>query len=244
MSRRSLDSGSYHNDVMKALWPLLAIVLTACSVEEQPRSVEIAAPAPRHNSDAAKAVANRPKIVVLGDSLTAGYGLAIEQSYPSLLQQRLDAAGLRYEVVNAGVSGDTSAGGVSRVDWALQSGGVSVLVVALGGNDGLRGIPVAELRRNLSAIVERGKQKGARVLLAGMEAPPNMGPAYTTAFRQVYRDVARQHDVPLIPFLLDRVAVDRALNIRDGIHPNAEGARIVEDTVWRGLEPLLDDSDR
>jgi acyl-CoA thioesterase-1 len=177
--------------------------------------------------------------VVLGDSLTAGYGLDKAQSFPALLQQHLDEAGYRYEVVNAGVSGDTSAGGLRRLDWALD-GNVRVLVLELGANDGLRGLPVEEMKRNLGEIITRAKSRGIVVILAGMEAPPNYGPAYTAAFRQAFRDLATEHGIPLIPFLLDGVAGDRALNIADGMHPNPEGARILERTVWRALEPVLD----
>lgn len=195
-----------------------------------------AAPAPVSRPPTARAV--RPKIVVLGDSLAAGYGLEKGESFPDRLQQRLDAAGYAFEVANISVSGDTSAGGLRRLDWALD-GDVRVLIVELGGNDGLRGLPVEELKANLGAIIERGRQRGARVLLAGMEAPPNFGQAYTVAFRRVYRDLAAEYKVALLPFLLDGVAGDASLNIADGIHPNPEGARIVEGNVWRVLEPLL-----
>lgn len=186
----------------------------------------------------ATAAVAQPRIVFLGDSLTAGYGLEVAESYPSLIQARMRTAGYPYEVVNAGVSGDTSAGGLRRLDWALD-GDVRVLVVALGGNDGLRGLPVPELKRNLDEIITRSQSKGIAVVLAGMEAPPNFGSVYTAEFRAVYRDLARLRRVPLVPFLLDGVAGNPALNIRDGIHPNPKGARIVETTVWRALEPLL-----
>ena len=181
----------------------------------------------------------RPKIVVLGDSLTAGLGLVETQAYPSLLQKRIDAENLEFEVVNAGVSGDTTAGGLRRLDWALQEKNVKILVVALGGNDALRGLSVADMRENLSQIVERARDKGVVVLLAGMQAPPNFGPEYTSAFRGVFVDVARQYRAPLIPFLLDKVAGQPELNQPDGIHPNARGAEIMADTVWSALRPLL-----
>jgi acyl-CoA thioesterase I len=176
--------------------------------------------------------------VIIGDSLTAGLGLPPEQTYLALLQRRVDEMGLKYDFVNAGVSGDTSAGGLRRIDYALD-GDVRVLIVALGANDGLRGLPVEQLRANLSEIVERGQKKGAAVILAGMEAPTNYGADYTRAFHQVYPDVARKYNVPLIPFLLDRVAAMPELNQQDGIHPNAEGAKIVEQTVWATLGPVL-----
>jgi acyl-CoA thioesterase-1 len=142
-------------------------------------------------------------------------------------------------VVNAGVSGDTSAGGLRRVDWALD-GDVRILIVALGGNDGLRGLPPSELAANLSTIVETAQARGVRVVLAGMEAPPNYGVDYITGFHQVYPDLARRYHVPLVPFLLQGVAGDAALNQGDGIHPTAEGARVVADNVWAVLRPMLD----
>jgi acyl-CoA thioesterase-1 len=180
----------------------------------------------------------RPRVVILGDSLTAGLGLPKDQSYPTLLQQRLDKEGLNYEVVNAGVSGDTSAGGLARLDWALE-GDVRVLIVALGGNDGLRGLPAEELRGNLAQIIERAQQRHIQVILAGMEAPPNFGQSYIVSFHQVYPALARQYNVPLVPFLLQGVAGVEILNQRDGIHPTAEGARIVADNVWPALRPML-----
>jgi acyl-CoA thioesterase-1 len=180
-------------------------------------------------------------VVVLGDSLTAGLGLSATDAYPALLQRKVDAASLDFDVINAGVSGDTSAGGVRRLDWVLQ-GDVRVLVVALGANDGLRGLPVPELKRNLKAIVSTARERGIAVLLAGMEAPPNAGPEYAAAFRQAYHDVAREEGVPLVPFLLEGVAGHSHLNQSDGIHPNAEGTRMVADTLWPALAPLVQDA--
>ena len=184
------------------------------------------------------AAETRPEIVFLGDSLTAGLGLDTPFSFPSLIQQRLDERGLPFAVVNAGVSGDTSAGGLRRLEWSLQ-GNPRVLIIALGGNDGLRGLPPDELKKNLAAIIEAGQRAGLQVILAGMEAPPNNGPDYTARFRRVYPELAKTYDIPLIPFLLDGVAGDPALNQADGIHPNPEGARRVADTVWSALEPVL-----
>ena len=181
----------------------------------------------------------RPKIVALGDSVTAGLGLVETQTFPHLLQQRIDQEGYAFEVDNAGVSGDTSAGGLRRLDWALQ-GDVRVLIVALGANDGLRGLSAAEMKKNLDQIIQRAKDRGIAVILAGMEAPPNFGQEYATAFRQAYRDVALKQRVVFIPFLLDKVAGHSTLNQGDGIHPNAQGAQIIADTVWAVLRPLLD----
>jgi acyl-CoA thioesterase-1 len=204
-------------------------------------AVEPAAP-PARSTTTAGAPAARPRVVFLGDSLTAGYGLAKEQSVPSLIAARLAALGLNYEVVNAGVSGDTSAGGLSRLDWSLD-GPVRVLVLELGANDGLRGLPVSAMRDNLDAIIRRALDRGIRVVLTGMEAPPNYGQAYTDEFRTVFRDLAAKHDVAFVPFYLEGVAGNPRLNIADGIHPNPEGARIVEQTIWRALEPLLTESE-
>lgn len=198
----------------------------------QPAAAQPAAAGPSHSS-------SRPRIVVLGDSLTAGLGLVESEAYPALLQQKLDAEGYDFEVVNAGVSGDTSAGGLRRLDWALD-GDVKILVVALGGNDALRGLSIDELKGNLTAIIERARALGVAVLLAGMEAPPNYGPEYTVKFRQVYRDLAREHRVVFVPFLLDGVAGQARFNQGDGIHPNAEGARLVAETIWRALRPMAD----
>lgn len=181
---------------------------------------------------------NAPRVVFLGDSLTAGYGLAKDESVPSLIQQRLRDNGYPHEVVNAGVSGDTSAGGLSRLDWSLD-GDVEILVVELGGNDGLRGLPVAGLKQNLAEIITRAQARGVAIVLTGMEAPPNFGPAYTSEFREVYRQLAREHAVTFVPFYLDGVAGMPNLNIADGIHPNAEGSRIIEKTMWSVLEPLI-----
>jgi acyl-CoA thioesterase-1 len=177
-------------------------------------------------------------IVALGDSLTAGLGVAADQAYPALLEQRLRREGFAYRVVNAGVSGDTSAGGLRRIDWALRLH-PDVVIVALGANDGLRGQPPEALRDNLTRIVERAQAAGARVLLAGMRVPPNYGDAYGRAFAGVYPTVARATGVPLAPFLLDGVAGNPRLNQADGIHPTAEGQRRIAELLWPYLKPLL-----
>jgi acyl-CoA thioesterase-1 len=207
-----------------------------------------AAPAPAAAVPAADPAAPapataRPRLVVLGDSIAAGYGLRREESFPARLQERIDREGLGFEVVNAGVSGDTSAGGLRRLDWALD-GDVRVLVVELGGNDGLRGLPPEELKKNLTAIVQAARERHLAVLLCGMEAPPNAGPAYTTAFREAFSSVARDERVPFVRFVLDKVAGVEGLNQEDGIHPNARGARLVADTVWPALQPLLEAASR
>ena len=179
-------------------------------------------------------------VVFLGTSLTAGNGLEPDQAYPALIQEKIDSAGLPFRVINAGVSGETSAGGLRRLDWLLRQP-MAVLVIELGANDGLRGQDVEAMRANLQAIIDRTRaaHPAARIVLAGMESPPNMGGSYTGAFRAVFPDLARTNDVTLIPFLLDGVAAVRELNQADGIHPTAEGHRIVAATVWRYLAPVL-----
>ena len=228
-------------------WLFVALFLPALAACGQPEARPVdrpAAAAPTAATDRTPAgertaaAASLPRIVFLGDSLTAGDGLAKEQSVPALIQARLNEEGYAYQVVNAGVSGDTSAGGLSRLDWSLE-GDVKVLVIELGANDGLRGLPASNMKRNLSQILTRARQRGIAVVLTGMEAPPNFGPEYTTQFRQVYRELADEHDVEFMPFYLEGVAGIPHLNIADGIHPNAEGARIIERSLWRTLEPLL-----
>jgi acyl-CoA thioesterase-1 len=234
--------------ILLAFLPLLA----ACSSEpNQTESAAVAAPSgslpPSRSSTAQRPQpsntrSDRARIIFLGDSLTAGLGLDIAQSYPSLIQQRLDRSGYHFEVVNAGVSGDTSAGGLRRLDWAMSEGDPKVLVVALGGNDGLRGLPPEQLEENLAAIIERAQKRGLGVILAGMEAPPNFGEDYTARFRAVYPTLAKRYDLRLIPFLLEGVAGNPALNQSDGIHPNPRGAELIADLVWSALEPTIADT--
>ena len=197
------------------------------------------APAPPAGPAAtAPATSSEPVLLAFGDSLTAGLGVPPEDSYPGQLAARLRAAGYHYRVVNGGISGDTSAGGLRRVDWALRAR-PAIVIVALGANDGLRGQDVAAMRANLERIVERFQAAGARVLLAGMRLPVNYGDAYGDAFRGVYPVVARARRVPLVPFLLEGVGGRPALNQPDGIHPTAEGYRKVVDHLWPHLLPLL-----
>jgi len=203
-----------------------------------------AATPPSATESPAKPVKSVAKIVAFGDSLTAGYGLSPEESYPSLLQKKLAADGFDYEVVNAGISGDTSAGGVRRIDWSLEGGDVKVVILELGANDILRGQPIEEMKKNLSTIIERAKARGAQVLLAGMEAPTNSGIDYRRWTHGAFSDLAKAHNVALIPFLLDRVAGIQSMNQPDGIHPNREGARIVADTVYQYLKPMLEKADQ
>jgi len=187
---------------------------------------------------AGPAHAAEPVIVAFGDSLTAGLGVTPEDSYPARLQAKLRADGYAYRVVNAGASGDTTAGGLRRVDWALKSR-PDIVIVALGANDALRGQDLAGVRANLDAIVARFQKAGARVLVAGMEVPPNYGARYAADLRRLYVDIARQRKAALMPFLLDGVAGNPRLNQPDGIHPTAEGYRIVVERLWPHLEPML-----
>jgi acyl-CoA thioesterase-1 len=235
-------AGSVRRSLLLAVLCLLSAgcgLIFGCSpARSDAPGTESASSTPTSNPDPDGPPA-RPKIVALGDSLTAGLGLVESQSYPALLQKKLDQEGYEFEVVNAGVSGDTSAGGLRRLDWALE-GDVRVLVVALGANDGLRGLSVEQMKENLSAIIQRARARGITVILAGMEAPPNYGPEYTRAFRQAYRDVAQKERVLFIPFLLDNVAGQSHLNQSDAIHPNPQGTAIVAETVWSVLRPMLD----
>jgi acyl-CoA thioesterase-1 len=184
------------------------------------------------------------QIVAFGDSLTAGYGIGLDEAYPAVLQQLLDAEGYPFEVVNAGVSGDTSAGGVRRLDWVLEGRDVAVLILALGANDGLRGLPPSEMKKNLATIIQQAKARGIQVLLAGFEAPPDAKERYVRDFVAVFPELAREQDVPLIPSLLEGVAGVERLNQADGKHPNVEGARVLAAHVLESLKPLLSAPDR
>jgi acyl-CoA thioesterase I len=223
--------------VLLAACCVVGALTAGCSrADPEPAGERTAAATPEVPAGAPSADA--PRVVFLGDSLTAGLGVDAAHAYPALIQDRLRAAGYPHLVVNAGVSGDTSAGGLRRLDWSLK-GRVDVIVVALGANDGLRGLSPRDLQANLGTIVERARARNASVLLAGMEAPPNFGAEYTREFRAVYPAVAKKYDVPLVPFLLAGLAGVPALNQSDGIHPNPQGHRMIADLVWRQLEPML-----
>jgi acyl-CoA thioesterase I len=179
-------------------------------------------------------------IVVLGDSLAAGYGLDRTEAFPALLQRKVNELGLKFNVVNAGVSGDTSAGGLRRLDWLLKRP-VDVLVIELGGNDGLRGLSAAAMKKNLQSIIERARAKypGVQIVLAGMKMPANFG-EYATQFERVYPELAKEHNVALVPFLLEGVGGRPELNLPDRIHPTVEGQKILAENVWQVLKPLLE----
>jgi acyl-CoA thioesterase-1 len=213
MSGRAFVRGFEH--LVRVGYGVLALLVNVSSVRAEPATV-----------------------LALGDSLTAGYGLPAQASFPARLEQRLKAAGLEVRVVNAGVSGDTSAGGLARLDWALADR-PSVAIVELGANDGLRGLDPGQTARNLDAIVATLQGRGVRVLLAGMLAPPNLGREYGDAFRQAYREVAARRQVPLYPFFLDGVAGDPRLNQKDGLHPTAEGVTVIVERIAPWVIPLL-----
>lgn len=179
-------------------------------------------------------------ILFFGDSLTAGLGLDPNEAFPAVIQQKLDSLNLEYEVVNAGLSGETTASGKNRVSWVLNQE-VDIFVLELGANDGLRGIPLEETRKNLQEIIDTVKEKDpqTRILLTGMQIPPNMGPEYTAEFQAIFPELAEQNQVEMIPFLLEGVAGEPELNQGDGIHPTVEGHRIVAGNVWEVLKPMV-----
>ena len=202
-----------------------AVVLTAAAAQNQATT---------------KSDSTAKTLLFFGDSLTAGYGLDPAQAFPAIIQEKINARGWNFRVINAGLSGETTAGGLRRIDWVLQRP-IAVLVLALGANDGLRGLPVGEAKRNLQAIIDRTKHKypQAKIVLAGMQVPTNLGQEYTTSFRTLFPDLAATNNALLIPFLLEDVAGVPALNLPDGIHPNPAGHHIIAENVWKVLEPLL-----
>ena len=181
----------------------------------------------------------KPKIICFGDSLTAGFGLAEKESYPYLLQQKLTGDGYNYEVVNAGVSGETSTGGLERADWVLGQDNAKIVVLELGANDMLRGMPPAKTKENLDKIIQKAQAKGLTVLLCGMLAAPTMGAEYQRAFSTAFPDLASEHKVAYLPFLLENIALNKDLNQADGIHPNPAGEKIMTENVYKALKPLL-----
>ncbi|MDQ2746592.1 MAG: arylesterase [Acidobacteriota bacterium] len=181
----------------------------------------------------------KAKIVAFGDSLTAGFGLAEKESYPYLLQEKLKADDYDYEVVNAGVSGETSLGGLERVDWVLEQENVKVLILELGANDLLRGLPVAKMKGNLETIIKKAQAKNIKVLLCGMLAPPTMGAQYQRDYVNSFPDLASRYKVDFLPFLLENIALNKDLNQADGIHPNANGETIMTANVYKALKPML-----
>lgn len=192
------------------------------------------------SSASLKANGEPKRILFLGDSLTAGYGIDPEQAYPALIGNKLEALGYNYQVFPAGLSGETSAGGLRRANWVLQKK-TDILVLALGANDGLRGIDLSDTKKNLQGIIDIAKKKYPEILIviAGMQMPPNLGPDYTAQFKKMYPQLAEENDAALIPFLLEGVGGKPEFNIADGIHPNAKGHALLAETVWKTLEPLI-----
>lgn len=215
----------------KTMPAICGIALALCFF---PRAILAQASTPTAAATSTKA------LVFLGDSLTAGLGLQPSGAFPALIAEKVRAAGLPYEIENAGLSGDTSAGALRRVDWLLQRP-IGVLVIGLGGNDGLRGLPIKSLKANLQAIIDKVKAKNpaVKIVIAGMQLPPNLGADYAADFERVFAELARENHAVLIPFLLEGVGGHRDLNQPDMIHPTAAGHRIIADLVWRTLEPIL-----
>ena len=251
--RRTVRAGPRRRTKLAVAASLLAVLAVGCDDGARPRADEPRADAPKNSAAdtspaAVPAVTGDtalPRVVMAGTSLTAGLGLDPAQAYPALLQRKADSAGFAVRIENAGLSGETSAGLVRRIDWLLQQP-AAMVVVETGANDGLRGIGVETLGANLRRVVERVHQlqPGASVFLVQMEAPPNFGPAYTRRFHDVYGEVAGETGATLIPFLLDGVAGVGSLNQGDGMHPNVAGAKLVAATMWRALAPALDSLDR
>jgi acyl-CoA thioesterase-1 len=228
------------NRLRSPWWLLLVVVLVACGGGDDGASASdggvggVAASGSRSSAD------EPPLVLFLGDSLTAGYGLAEGQAFPALVGRELADEGVEARVVNAGVSGDTTAGGLARLDWVLSQG-PDVVVVGLGGNDGLRGLDLAATEENLREIVRRSRDTGARVILLGMKIPPNYGLDYAGRFEEMYEEIADDLDVALVPFLLEGVAAKPTLNLPDRIHPNARGHQVVAETVYPYVEEELDE---
>lgn len=216
---------------------LVGLCLLACNDDKRQNTTT--------NTDTPTAATSSKKnILIFGNSLTAGYGLENpNEAYPALLQKRIDSLQLPYKVINAGLSGETTAGGNGRIDWVLKNP-LDIFILELGGNDGLRGIPTTETRKNLQAMIDKVKNKypSATIILAGMQVPPSMGKKYADDFRVIYPQLAKQNNVQLIPFLLEGVGGEAKYNQKDGIHPNAAGAKIVAENVWKVLAGVLNAS--
>lgn len=223
----------------RSLTLVLLFLITACGNSD--KKEKSSAKDSKESSQVSSDAQNRKNILFFGNSLTAGYGLEEGQAFPELIQKKIDSLGLNYQVINAGLSGETTAAGKNRIDWVLKQG-VDIFVLELGANDGLRGIPLSETRQNLKAIIDivREKNPEVKIILAGMQIPPNMGKEYTEKFKNIFPEIAEEKQVHLIPFLLKDVAGKPELNQEDGIHPTAEGDKIVAENVWKVLKPLLE----
>ena len=229
--------------ILKILYfhSLIVFLCVACQSGNTDKQKTAASQPAADSSATQRATESAPKtILFFGNSLTAGYGLEPSEAFPALIQQKIDSAGWKYNVINSGLSGETTAGGKNRIGWVLRQK-VDIFILELGGNDGLRGVELESTRQNLQAIIDtvRAKNPDVQIVLAGMQIPPNMGPDYTSKFRTIYPELAQKNNLPLIPFLLEGVGGIAKLNLPDGIHPTAEGHKIVAENVWKVLEPIL-----
>ena len=231
---------SLERKLIKFSYFFIALFLLSCGDAKKEKTAEVG-----NTSEAVEetitADTETKRILFFGDSITAGYGLDdSNDAYPGVVQQKIDSLNLDYTVINSGVSGETTAGGRSRIDWVIKQD-IDIFVLELGANDGLRGVDLSETRANLQGIIDvvREKSPDTKIILAGMQLPPNMGDKYTTEFRQLFIDIADKNDIGFIPFILKDVGGVAALNQPDGIHPTIEGHKIVANTVWETLQPLL-----
>lgn len=227
--------------MLKFCYLSILIVLISCSTRPEKQKEPLNNSKVEVKTEADKKAANKT-ILFFGNSLTAGMGLETQEAFPAIIQRRLDSLGLKYEVINSGLSGETTAGGINRLDWVLKKK-VDIFVLELGANDGLRGIPIEETIKNLQEIIDRvwEKDPSIRIILAGMMIPPNMGYEYTSEFQNIFPTLAESNKILLIPFLLEGVAGDKDLNQDDGIHPTVEGQRIVAENVWQILKELVEE---
>jgi acyl-CoA thioesterase-1 len=226
--------------LLKFCYFILVGLLYSCGDTKTDKATEVL-PVETHTETAVAPETKSKTILCFGDSITAGYGLEdTNDAYPAVLQHTIDSLNLDYTVINSGVSGETSAGGKSRIDWVIKQA-PSIFLLELGANDGLRGVPLTETRANLQAIIDVVKDKSPEtiIVLAGMELPPNMGQDYTSEFRQLFADLAKENNLAFIPFILEEVGGIASLNQQDGIHPNVEGHKLVAGTVWETLKPLV-----
>lgn len=237
---RSYLLTSFVHKFLKFCYFMIALLLFSCGDAKTEKTTEDVN-AEEQTKDTLAITSTTKTILCFGDSITAGYGLDdSDDAYPALLQQKVDSLNLNYTVINSGVSGETSAGGKSRIDWVIQQT-PAIFILELGANDGLRGVPLSETRSNLQSIIDvvREKSPETTIILAGMQLPPNMGQDYTTEFRQLYMDLTKKNDLEFIPFILKDVGGMASLNQDDGSHPNVEGHKIVANTVWEVLKPLI-----
>ena len=216
----------------------LILLVSGCGEKSSKKEKQESVPA--EETVVAETADSDKKILFFGDSLTAGYGLEMGEAFPSVIQQKIDSLGLNYSVINAGLSGETTASGKNRLDWVLEED-IDIVIIELGANDGLRGIPLTETASNLQAMVDQVQKElpNAKIILAGMKIPPNMGPEYTAEFENIFPNLASEEQIAIIPFLLEGVAGIPELNQADGIHPTEKGQKLVAENVWKVLKPML-----